>query len=98
MCASTHHSLVALALTEGGLVEPIASLLHGIGCDLPQGVHYVFFPVPHLWVLHSNNHHDFAIAGCSELQLHVEAAFKGALPQVTLDVLGLCYVGLLLLW
>lgn len=46
-----HHTLVALALAEGGFVEPIGSLLHGVGGDLAQGMHNVLLLVPCLWIL-----------------------------------------------
>ncbi len=49
---STHHSLVALTLAESSFVEPIPSLLHGVGSDLTQGVNNVLLSVPNLWILH----------------------------------------------
>ncbi len=55
-CGEAHHALVALALTESSLVETIPSLLHGIGSDLSQGVHYVILPMSGLWVLHNVLH------------------------------------------
>ncbi len=53
-CGEAHHALVALALTESGLVETIPPLLHGVGGDLSQGVHNVILPVSGLWVLHNS--------------------------------------------
>ena len=52
-----YHSLVALALTECSLVEAISPLFHGVGGDLAQGVHDVLLPMPHLWILHNEQHH-----------------------------------------
>ena len=52
-----HHSLVALTLTEGSLVEAIPPLLHGVGGDLAQGVHNVLLPMPRLWILHHEQCH-----------------------------------------
>lgn len=54
-CAGdAHHSLVALTLAEGGLVEAIPPLLHGVGGDLAQRVYNILLPMPCLRILQGN--------------------------------------------
>ena len=71
-CGEAHHALVALALTESGLVETIPSLLHGVGGDLSQGVHNVIFPVSSLWVLQNSKLVLYTVKACNP----VAAAFN----------------------